>query len=93
MQLSLGHQLFQLCGALLILFAYAGHQLKWMNAGKPLYNVLNAVGSAILGFYAVWPRFQAGFVVLEVTWVAISIYAIARAVRAANPQRANATTE
>lgn len=81
MNLSLGHQAFQLCGAMLILLAYIGHQLKWMNPGRPLYNVMNAVGSGILGFYAFWPRFQAGFVVLETVWTAISIYAFIRASR------------
>lgn len=80
MQLSLGHQLFQLSGALLILVAYAGHQLRWIEARKPLYNILNGVGSAILGFYAFWPRMQAGFIVLEVMWTVISIYALVRAV-------------
>lgn len=81
MQLSLCHQLFQLSGALLILLAYAGHQLKWIDARKPLYNVFNGIGSAILGFYAFWPRMQAGFIVLEVMWTAISIYALARAMK------------
>lgn len=81
MHLSIAHQLFQLCGAMLILVAYAGHQLKWIDARKPMYNVLNGIGSAILGYYALWPRFQAGFVVLETVWTAISIYALYRAVR------------
>ncbi len=84
MQLSLGHQLFQLSGALLILLAYAGHQLRWINARKPLYNIFNGIGSAILGFYAFWPRMQAGFIVLEVVWTVISVYALARAVRDSN---------
>jgi hypothetical protein len=83
MNLSLGHQVFQLCGAMLILVAYVGHQLKWMNPAKRPYNVMNAVGSAILGFYAFWPRFQAGFIVLETAWTAISIYAFVRATRRA----------
>lgn len=86
MQLSWGHQLFQLCGALLILIAYVGHQLKVMNAAKPLYSILNGAGSAILGVYAFWPRFQAGFVVLETAWVGISIYALARALRSEQRQ-------
>jgi hypothetical protein len=81
MQLSLGHQLFQLSGALLILLAYCGHQLGWINPRRPVYNVLNGIGSAILGFYAFWPRMQAGFIVLEVVWTVISIYALARAFR------------
>jgi hypothetical protein len=91
MQISLGHQLFQLSGALFILLAYTGHQLGWINPRKPLYNVLNGVGSAILGFYAFWPRMQAGFIVLEVVWTIISIYALARALRSdqATAQSAN----
>lgn len=87
MELTISHQIFQLCGALLILVAYVGHQMKWMNAARPLYSVMNAVGSGILGFYAIWPRFQAGFVVLEVAWTGISIFAFARAVRANKPER------
>lgn len=66
---------------MLILLAYAGHQLTWIDARRPLYNILNGVGSAILGYYAFWPRMQAGFIVLEVTWTVISVYALARAMR------------
>ena len=76
--LSTGHQIFQLCGAMLILAAYVAHQLKWMDPRKPMYNILNAVGSGILGYYAIWPRVQAGFVVLEFAWIGISIYAMIR---------------
>jgi hypothetical protein len=76
--LSTGHQIFQLCGAMLILAAYVAHQLKWMDPRKPMYNILNAVGSGILGYYALWPRLQAGFVVLEFAWIGISIYAMIR---------------
>lgn len=90
MQLSLGHQLFQLSGALFILLAYAGHQLRWIDARRPLYNIFNGLGSAILGFYAFWPRMQAGFIVLEVMWTAISIYALARAVRGGEPSTQSA---
>ncbi len=73
-----------------ILVAYMGHQLRWMQSSSALYNVLNAVGSAILGFYAVWPRFQAGFVVLEFAWVGISLYALSRNDRQARPSEASA---
>ncbi len=64
-------------GAMLILVAYAGHQMGWMNPRRAAYNILNAVGSAILGYIAFHP-FQVGFVVLEVTWTLISIYALVR---------------
>ena len=64
-------------GALMILVAYAGHQMGWMNSRSALYNVLNAVGSGILLYIAVHP-FQIGFVVLEGVWTLISVYALAR---------------
>ena len=64
-------------GALLILVAYAGHQMKWMDSRRAAYNMLNAIGSAILGYIAFHP-FQIGFVVLEVTWTLISVYALVR---------------
>lgn len=64
-------------GAMLILIGYAGYQLKWMDARRAPYNVLNAVGSGILAYIAFRP-FQLGFVVMEVAWVVLSLYALAR---------------
>jgi hypothetical protein len=75
MDSSLLRQAFSFVGALLILVAYAGHQMKWMDSRKAGYNLMNAVGSAILAYIAFHP-FQFGFVVLEVTWVLISVYAL-----------------
>ena len=77
MNISMARQTFSFAGALLILVAYIGHQTQWMDARKATYNILNAVGSAILAYIAFRP-FQVGFVVLEVTWVAISVYALMR---------------
>lgn len=78
MQISLARQIASFAGALLILVAYAGGQFGWMSPRKSLYNVLNAVGSAILAYIAFRP-FQIGFVLLEVSWTLISLYALARA--------------
>ena len=64
-------------GAMLILVAYAGHQMSWMIPASRSYNILNAVGSAILAYIAFHP-FQIGFVVLEIAWTLISIYALLR---------------
>jgi hypothetical protein len=77
MDISVARQVVSFAGALLILVAYMGHQMGWMNSRKAGYNVLNAVGSAILAYIAFHP-FQVGFVMLEVTWVLISLYALAR---------------
>jgi len=77
MDIILARQIASFVGALLILVAYAGHQMKWMDPRKTGYNVLNAVGSVILAYIAFHP-FQIGFVVLEVAWTLISIYALMR---------------
>lgn len=77
MNISLARQLASFVGALFILIAYVGHQLNWIDARRAAYNVMNAVGSAILAYIAFRP-FQVGFVVLEVVWVLISVYALLR---------------
>jgi len=77
MDIMLARQVASFVGALLILVAYVGHQMNWMDARKAGYNILNAVGSAILAYIAFHP-FQIGFIVLEVTWTIISIYALMR---------------
>jgi len=48
-----------------------------MNARRPIYNILNAIGSVILCWIAIHP-FQVGFVVLEGVWTIISLWALAR---------------
>lgn len=75
MNISLLRQAVSFIGALLILIAYAGHQLHWMDARRAGYNILNTLGSAILAYIAFRP-FQLGFVVMEVAWVAISLRAL-----------------
>jgi hypothetical protein len=77
MDISLPRQIASFVGALLILVAYVGHQMNWMDSRKAAYNLLNAVGSAILAYVAFHP-FQVGFVLLEVVWALISVYALAK---------------
>ena len=75
--MDLTRQLISFVGALLILIAYAGHQMGWIHARRPAYNILNAAGSVILWWIAMHP-FQVGFVVLEGVWTIISLWALAR---------------
>lgn len=82
MEITLIRQAASFVGAMLILVAYIGHQMKWMDSDKAAYNLLNAFGSAILAYIALHP-FQLGFVVLEGTWVLISAYAFVRGSRQA----------
>jgi hypothetical protein len=77
MDIELARPLLSFVGALLILVAYGGHQMGWMNPRSAMYNVLNAVGSGVLGYIALHP-FQIGFVGLETVWTVISVYALLR---------------
>jgi hypothetical protein len=77
MDIALARQVASFVGALLILVAYGGHQMGWMNPRSAAYNVLNAIGSCILGYIALHP-FQIGFVLLEGVWTVISVYALLR---------------
>ncbi len=77
MEISILRQAVSFAAAMLILVAYVGHQMNWMDSRKASYNLLNAAGSAVLAYIALRP-FQAGFVVLEGTWAAISIFAWVR---------------
>ncbi|MBI3478595.1 MAG: hypothetical protein HY010_22945 [Acidobacteria bacterium] len=77
MSMDLARQLISFLGALLILVAYVGHQLGWVNARGAAYNIFNAAGSAILAWIAFHP-FQVGFVVLEGVWTIVSIWALLR---------------
>lgn len=78
MDMAMARQLASFAGALLILVAYIGHQLNWMDARKACYNILNAAGSTILAYIALRP-FQVGFLVLEASWTVISLWALLQA--------------
>lgn len=77
MNIDLIRQVVSFIGALLIMIAYGGHQLGWIDSRRPSYNVMNAAGSAILVWIALHP-FQIGFVVLETVWTVISLWALFR---------------
>ncbi len=47
MEISFARQMISLAGAVTILVAYIAHQLKWMDARKPVYNLLNAIRAPI----------------------------------------------
>jgi len=79
---SIAWQAASFVAAVLILFAYVGHQVGWIDPRKPSYNILNAIGSGILAYIAFHP-FQIGFVLLESAWALISLYALLRKPRTA----------
>jgi hypothetical protein len=66
------YQSISLLGAAMILIAYAGSQTGRIGRQDLSYNVLNFVGSALLGWVAIVDR-RAGFIVLECAWALLSI--------------------
>ncbi len=80
MYVSLQSQLLSLAGAVLILVGYLGHQMKWLDARRPFYNVVNTLGAAILAYIAFRPL-QVGFAIMEVTWTVTSVAALVAAIR------------
>jgi hypothetical protein len=74
-------QLVSLAGCFLILLGYAGLQCKRLDPTRLPFNVLNAVGSALLLWVAIVDR-RMGFEVLESAWVLISVVAMLRHKRA-----------
>lgn len=74
-------QVIAICGAFVVLSAYAGHQLKWpfFNPEKIPYNAANAIASVLLTYAAFHPL-QMGFVLMEGAWGLISLYTLSRIV-------------
>jgi hypothetical protein len=61
--------------------AYAAHQAGRLGRDAVSYHLVNAIGAALLLVVALRTR-QAGFVLLEGVWTAISLAALWRLVRA-----------
>jgi hypothetical protein len=77
-------QFASLVGAALILIAYAAHQAGRMGRESLLYHSLNALGGILLCVVAV-DASQAGFIVLEGVWAAISLAAVVRSLARRRP--------
>jgi hypothetical protein len=80
---SLTIQIISSFGAFCCLLGYVGHQLRWMDANKVFYNVLNIVGAGVLAVIAFHP-FQVGFFVMESVWTIVSLFILIKSLRRKN---------
>ncbi|HZN18921.1 MAG TPA: hypothetical protein VFB84_12215 [Micromonosporaceae bacterium] len=72
--------LVEIVGALLILAAFAGAQLRRLDTHRLPYLVLNLVGAAILSVLAALDR-DWGFLLLEGVWSVVSAVSLAGLLR------------
>lgn len=77
-------QIISLVGAALILAAFAAQQAGSLKPDHAAYLALNFVGSAILAYFAIEAR-SLGLSVLEGVWAVISLWSLAKALRAPSP--------
>jgi hypothetical protein len=75
-------QAISILGALMVLMAYGGHQIKRLRADTYTYQVLNLLGGAALLVAAITTR-QAGLIIMEGAWTVISAGGLWRVMRGA----------
>lgn len=70
-------------GVAILIVTYLLLQLQRLNARKVAYSALNAMGAGLIAFSLLF-TFNASAFVIEVFWVAISLYGVYRCLRASH---------
>ena len=73
-------QLASVLGAILILAGYVALQTKRLSAESRAFNLMNAIGAALLTWIAIEDR-RVGFIMLEGTWTILSLIPLVRGTR------------
>ncbi|MGH8233019.1 MAG: CBU_0592 family membrane protein [Rhodanobacteraceae bacterium] len=69
-----------LTGTLLVLMAFFLLQAGKLHGNRPVYQLLNAIGAAAI-IISLFHQFNLAAMLLEIAWLAISIYGLARGSR------------
>ena len=70
-------QAISIAGAVMVLIAYAAHQMERMRVETYAYQLLNLFGGALLVAAAITTR-QAGLILMEGSWVVVSAYGLVK---------------
>lgn len=74
-------QVISIAGAVMVLIAYAAHQMDRMPKETYAYQLLNLVGGTLLVWAAITTK-QAGLILMEGAWAVISGYGLVRLIAA-----------
>jgi|GEM_PF-3117293 len=69
------HQGISLLGALFVLLAYLGLQIKRLDSESISYTLLNIMGSSLLTYVALRPL-NLGFLLAEGIWLTVSLVSL-----------------
>jgi hypothetical protein len=72
-----------LVGVSLIVGAYLGLQMGWMDNRKPAYSAVNAAGAGLV-LWSLFYEFNLAAFLVEAFWVVISLVGLLRALRMRN---------
>lgn len=72
-------QVISIAGAVMVLIAYAAHQMDRMPKEAYAYQLLNLFGGALLVWAAITTK-QAGLILMEGAWTVLSGYGLVRLV-------------
>jgi hypothetical protein len=70
-------QAISIAGAVMVLIAYAAHQMDRMPKDTYAYQLLNLFGGALLVWAAITTK-QAGLILMEGAWTVLSGYGLVR---------------
>ena len=73
-------QVMSMIGAVLLLSAFGGQQLKKLSEDMVSYQLMNLVGGTLLCLAAIGVR-QSGLILVEGTWALISVFGLIRVLR------------
>lgn len=74
------HDIVGIAGAVMIIAAYLLLQLRLIDADNVWYSLANAAGAALI-LLSLWFKFNLAAVIIEVFWLAISLYGVAAALK------------